>query len=86
MLGYGVDKKKNNSPSLDLSFAYGTTIVKQLTEHDIRTLEAAEALAEEIGHSEDPTIRTITSLYSGKRGIKGLLPPQGHASDSDDED
>jgi hypothetical protein len=67
-----VSKNKKNTPSLDLSFAYGTTIIKQLSEHDIRMFEAAEAAANESGHSDDPTIRTVTSLFTGKRGIKGL--------------
>jgi hypothetical protein len=67
-----VSKKKKNTPSLDLSFAYGTTIIKRLSEHDIRMFQAAEAAANESGHSDDPTIRTVTSLFTGKRGIKGL--------------
>lgn len=67
------DKKKNNKPALDLSFAYGTTIIKQLSEQDIRMLQAADAAAEEDGHSDDPTIRTVTSLFSGTRGITGLM-------------
>lgn len=67
-----MDKNKKNTPALDLSFAYGTTILKQLSEHDIRMLQAAEEAAEETGGSDDPTIRTVTSLFTGKRGIRGL--------------
>lgn len=67
-----MSKNKNNTPSLDLSFAYGTTIIKRLSEHDIRMFEAAEAAANDEGDSDDPTIRTVTSLFTGKRGIKGL--------------
>ena len=46
--------------------------MKRLSEHDIRMFEAAEAAANDEGHSDDPTIRTVTSLFTGKRGIKGL--------------
>jgi hypothetical protein len=67
-----VSKNKNNTPSLDLSSAYGTTIMKRLSEHDIRMFEAAEAAANDEGQSDDPTVRTLTSLFTGKRGIKGL--------------
>jgi hypothetical protein len=67
-----VSKNKNNTPSLDLSFAYGTTIIKRLSEHDIRMFEAAEAAANDDVQADDPTIRTVTSLFTGKRGIKGL--------------
>jgi len=70
-----VSNDKKNTPILDLSFAYGTTITKQLTEHDIRMFQAAEAASDETGHSDDPTIRTVTSLFTGKRGIKGLSQP-----------
>ena len=70
-----MDKKKNKDqddkiPALDLSFAYGTAVYKQLTENDIRLLSEQEAAEEE--SSGDTTIRAITSLYTGKRSITGL--------------
>lgn len=71
--------KKNNkdeydkTPSLDLSFAYGTSVHKQLSENDIRLLAEQEAAEEE--STGDTTIRAITSLYTGKRSIVGLHKP-----------
>ena len=75
------DKKNNDTaPSLDLSFAYGTSVMKQLTENDIRALtDKEEEVAEE--STGDTTIRAITSLYTGKRSIVGLSDETG-----DDED
>ena len=75
-----MNNKKNNkndidnAPSLDLSFAYGTSVMKQLTENDIRALAEHESDAEE--STGDTTIRAITSLYTGKRTIVGLKDPQ----------
>lgn len=74
-----VSKNKKNTPSLDLSFAYGTTIMKKLNEHDIRMFQEAEAAADEAGGADDPTIRTVTSLFTGKRGIKGFVQPDDDA-------
>ncbi|HMB72520.1 MAG TPA: hypothetical protein VKQ06_03040 [Gammaproteobacteria bacterium] len=65
--------KHEEAPSLDLSFAYGTSVHKQLTENDIRLLEEQEAA--EAASTGDTTIRTITSLYTGKRSIVGLNKP-----------
>ena len=68
--------KKNNkdnndtTPSLDLSFAYGTTVMKHLTESDIKAFAEQETAAE--ASTGDTTIRTITSFYTGKRNIVGI--------------
>jgi len=60
-------------PSLDLSFAYGTTVVKHLTETDIAALSAKEADDAEAQESTgDTTIRSVTSLFAGKRRIVGF--------------
>lgn len=54
--------------------------------------QEAEAAANETGGSDDPTIRTVTSLFTGKRGIKGLrqdenkLLPDGDADAGSDAD
>lgn len=79
---YSVNKKNNKdnndtTPSLDLSFAYGTSVMKHLTESDIKALAEQEAAAE--ASTGDTTIRTITSLYTGKRNIVGI-------SDESDDD
>ena len=77
--------KKNNkdnddtTPSLDLSFAYGTAVMKHLTERDIQSLAEQEADAE--ASTGDTTIRAVTSLYSGKRTIVGV----SDAADSDED-
>lgn len=60
----------DKAPSLDLSFAYGTSVMKQLTASDIRALAEQEGANEE--STGDTTIRAITSLYTGKRTIVGL--------------
>lgn len=73
-----VDDKKNKTPSLDLSFAYGTAVLKQLSEHDIQSYEAGEQAS-----TGDTTIRAITSLYVGKRAITGLRLSEDQASESD---
>jgi hypothetical protein len=73
-----VEKKKNKVPSLDLSFAYGTAVLKQLSEHDIQSYEA-----EEQASSGDTTIRAITSLYVGKRAITGLSLSEDPAAEKD---
>lgn len=76
--------KKNNkdnndtTPSLDLSFAYGTSVMKHLTESDMKALAEQEAAEESTG---DTTIRAVTSLYVGKRTIVSISGKQ----DSDDE-
>lgn len=68
--------KKNNkdnndtTPSLDLTFAYGTSVMKHLTESDMKALAEQEAANE--ASTGDTTIRTITSLYTGKRNIVGI--------------
>jgi hypothetical protein len=67
---------KNKTPSLDLSFAYGTAVLKQLSEHDIQAYEAQEQVS-----TGDTTIRAITSLYVGKREIKGLNLPEDEVPD-----
>ena len=77
------DNKKDDvlAPSLDLSFAYGTTVVKHLTENDIAALAAKEAVdAEAEGSTGDTTIRSVTSLFAGKRKIVGF----GLGSDDDE--
>jgi hypothetical protein len=80
-----VNKKNNNkdnndtTPSLDLSFAYGTAVMKHLTERDIRALAAQEADAE--ASTGDTTIRAVTSLYTGKRNIVGITD----AADTDED-
>ena len=77
--------KKNNKdnndtiPSLDLSFAYGTAVMKHLTERDIQALAAQEEEAKAEASTGDTTIRAITSFYTGKRNIVGL-------SDTGDEE
>lgn len=73
-----MNNKKNKDkyekpPSLDLSFAYGTAVYKQLSENDIRLLAEKESAEE--ASSGDTTIRAITSLYTGKRSIVGLDLP-----------
>jgi hypothetical protein len=73
--GYLVNKKNNKdnndtTPSLDLSFAYGTSVMKHLTESDMKALAEQEAANE--ASTGDTTIRTITSLYTGKRNIVGI--------------
>ncbi len=78
-----MDNKNNKKhseevPSLDLSFAYGTTVIKHLTEKDIAEYSAKEAEAEE--STGDTTIRAVTSLFAGKRRIVGL------ELDSEDEE
>lgn len=71
---------KDTKPSLDLSFAYGTGIMKQLTESDIQAFNAQNA--EEEASTGDTTIRTITSFYTGKRSIVGI----GGAAPGDDDE
>ena len=67
--------KKNNkdnndtTPSLDLSFAYGTAVMKQLSESDIKRFSEHEA--DEETSTGDTTIRAVTSLYTGRRNIVG---------------
>lgn len=73
------NKDNDTAPSLDLSFAYGTSVMKQLTENDIRALSEQEELADE--STGDTTIRAITSLYSGKRSIVGLGGKSGKNDD-----
>ena len=51
--------------------------MKHLTERDIKALAEQEAAAE--ASTGDTTIRTITSLYTGKRNIVGV-------SDESDDD
>ncbi|MGD8324318.1 MAG: hypothetical protein PVF50_08120 [Gammaproteobacteria bacterium] len=76
--------KKNNkdnndtTPSLDLSFAYGTAVMKHLTESDIKAFAEQESDAEI--STGDTTIRAITSFYTGKRNIVGI------SDDRDEED
>jgi hypothetical protein len=77
----GLLNKKNKAPSLDLSFAYGTAVLKQLNEHDIQAYEAEEQVS-----SGDTTIRAITSLYIGKRDITGLSQPDETARDTHNDD
>ena len=73
--------KKNKAPSLDLSFSYGTAVLKQLSEHDIQAYETQEQVS-----SGDTTIRAITSLYVGKREITGLSLPEALAPESPSSD
>ena len=81
------NKNKNkNKPSLDLSFAYGTTIIKRLSAQDIRMFEAAEAAADDAIQSDDPTVRTVTSLFTGTRGITGIGHVSNDAEIDDDSD
>lgn len=87
-LSEGQDVKKNNNttPSLDLSFAYGTAILKRLTQRDIDLLEEKDRAS-----TGDTTIRAVTSLFYGKRRISGLhdLAPAAARESSapiDDED
>jgi hypothetical protein len=80
-----VNKKNNKdnndtTPSLDLSFAYGTAVMKQLSQSDIKRLAEQEAEAEI--STGDTTIRAVTSLYTGKRNIVGI---SGVAKDEDVE-
>lgn len=71
--------KNDTTPSLDLSFAYGTAVMKHLTESDIRELARQES--DKQAATGDTTIRAVTSLYTGKRNIVGV------SSDADpDED
>lgn len=66
-------KNNKNAPSLDLSFAYGTGVMKQLTENDIRAINAeAQTDPDDNSSTGDTTIRAITSLYTGRRHISGL--------------
>lgn len=68
--------KKNNkdnndtTPSLDLSFAYGTAVMKHLTESDVQELARQEA--DTHASTGDTTIRAVTSLYTGRRNIVGV--------------
>jgi hypothetical protein len=78
-----VNKKNNKdnndtTPSLDLSFAYGTAVMKHLTESDIKAFAEQESDAEI--STGDTTIRAITSFYTGKRNIVGI------SDDRDEED
>lgn len=74
-------KKKNNRPSLDLSFAYGTAIFKQLTQRDIDAIAESEHVS-----TGDTTIRSVTSLFVGRRRIAGLQEAILAASNDDDND
>ena len=79
--------KKNNkdnndtTPSLDLSFAYGTAVMKHLTESDMKALAEQEAANEEVS-TGDTTIRAVTSLYTGRRNIVNI----NGSRDADEED
>ena len=78
------NKNKNageTAPSLDLSFAYGTTVIKHLTERDIASMAEKEAEAQAEESTGDTTIRAVTSLFVGKRHIVGL----GLEPEDDDE-
>lgn len=81
-----MNKKKNKDnnatiPSLDLSFAYGTAVMKTLTESDIKALAEGEAANEEVS-TGDTTIRAVTSLYTGKRNIVNITSSRD--ADGDD--
>ena len=72
--------KKNNAPELDLSFAYGESIVERLGNQ----VTQPENDEEEVS-TGDTTIRAVTSLFFGKRKISGLegidIPEPEHADD-----
>ena len=74
--GYLVNKKnKDNNdttPALDLSFAYGTAVMKQLNQSDIERMAANDAAADE-SSTGDTTIRAVTSLFTGKRSIVDIV-------------
>ena len=77
------NKNSEKTPSLDLSFAYGTAVMKQLTQRDIAAMAEKETqeAAVEASSTGDTTIRSVTSLFAGTRRIVSL----GLDSEEDDE-
>ena len=72
-----MNKNNKNTPSLDLSFAYGKAITEQFGEHKIDSDSDVENCS-----TGDTTIRAVTSLFFGKRRISGLRGSVGHDRES----
>ncbi len=59
--------------TIDLSFAYGSEVDRQLNKLDIVQYDAIDAAAAGTVDANAQTQRTLTSLFIGRRDVIGLV-------------